>query len=386
MKIGYVHVGAPWHGVTRHGRLLAAEARKRADLIVLECDVELSGKRREDRRRVLDAGRMLSEADLVHLQYNHQVMGCVWGPRWRQFLNLTRFARALRVPIVATVHDIHRSPRPGYYWTARHPISQVQRMFEIAPPWATLCWLRRQASGLIVGSEEESRRLETSHSRARVIPLCVERRELTESAEEARSALGLRGRRVVTLLGFIHDRKGHRLLIEALAALPSDVVAIAAGGPAPSSTLVPSLLSLAQARGVADRFRITGYLPEHQLNRYLAATSLAVCPFRDVSASASLSTWISAARPILASSLPLIAEYNALEPDAIRTFDPYTAASLADAIRAVLDRDSDAEDRRVARLRERLLVPAILDRHVKAYRELLGASAPAQRRLTNWPS
>jgi len=143
---------------------------------------------------------------------------------------------------------------------------------------------------------------------------------------------------------------------------------------------------LAQALGVADRFRITGYLPEHELNRYLAATSLAVCPFRDASASASLSTWISAARPILASSLPLIAEYNALEPDAIRTFHPYTAASLADAIRAALDRDSDAEDQRVARLRERLLAPAILDRHVEAYCELLGAGMPTRRRVTNWPS
>ena len=384
MKIGYVQVGAPWHGVTRYGRLLAAAARERADLIVLECEVELSGDRREDRRRVLDARSKLAEADLVHLQYNNQTMGCVWGPRWRQFLNLTRFARALRVPMVATVHDIYRIPRLGL-WMARHPIGQIQRMSEIAPPWATLRWLRRQASALFVSSEEEGRRLEP-HSRVRVIPLCVERRELTESAEEARSALGLRGRRVVTLLGFIHERKGHRLLIEALAALPSDVVAIAAGGPAPASTPIPSLLALAQARGVADRFRITGYLPEHELNRYLAATSLAVCPFRDASASASLSTWISATRPILASSLPLIAEYNALEPDAIRTFHPYTAASLAEAIRAALDRDSDVEDQRVARLRDRLLAPAILDRHVEAYRELLGVSTPTRRRVANWPS
>ena len=28
---------------------------------------------------------------------------------------------------------------------ARHPIGQIQRMSEIAPPWATLHWLRRQA-------------------------------------------------------------------------------------------------------------------------------------------------------------------------------------------------------------------------------------------------
>ena len=216
-----------------YGRLLAAEARERADLIVLECEVELSGNRSEDRRRVLGAGRMLAEADLVHLQYNYQNMSCVWGPRWRQFLNLTRFARALRVPMVATVHDIYRHQPLEYYWMARHPISQIRRMSAIAPSWATLRWLRRQASALFVSSEEEGRRLEPPHSRVRVIPHFVERRELTESAEEARSALGLRGRRVVTLLGFIHERKGHRLLIEALAALPSDVVAIAAVAPPP---------------------------------------------------------------------------------------------------------------------------------------------------------
>ena len=377
MKIGYVQVGPPWHGVTRYGRLLAAEARERADLTVLERDVELSGNRQEDRHRVIDAARLLAEADLVHLQYNDQNRGCVWGSGWRQFLNLTGFARALRIPMVATVHDMYRRERVGYYWMARHPIDQIHRMSENAPPWATLRWLHRRASVLIVSSAEEGRRLEPPHSRVRVIPLCVERRELTESAEEAKTALGFRGRRIVTLLGFIHDRKGYRLLIEALAALPSDVVAIAAGGPSPTSTLIPSLLALAQARGVADRFHVTGYLPEHQLNRYLAATNLAVCPFRDASASASLSTWISALRPILASSLPLFAEYNALEPDAIRTFHPYTAAALADAIRAALARDSHAEIQRVTRLRDRLLPPAILDRHVETYRELLGARTPA---------
>src|SRR4030095_2979221 len=98
------------------------------------------------------------------------------------------------VPVVATVHDIYRRRRPGYYWMARHPIGQIQTMSEFAPPWATLRWLRQQASALFVSSEEECRRLEPPHSRVRVIPLCVERRELTESAEEARSTLGPRRR------------------------------------------------------------------------------------------------------------------------------------------------------------------------------------------------
>ena len=67
--------------------------------------------------------------------------------------------------------------------------------------------------------------------RLRVIPHFVERRTLSLSAEEARARLGLSDRRIVTLLGFVYGRKGHRYAVEAVPYLPDDVVMVYAGGP-----------------------------------------------------------------------------------------------------------------------------------------------------------
>jgi glycosyltransferase involved in cell wall biosynthesis len=345
--------------------MLASEARKHPALTVLETDLTLTGKLRADCLRVARAGRKLASAEIVHVQYNNQPTGSVWGAGWRQLLHLWIFAAAARAPLVATVHDIYRRLPPA---ATRRSVPAIRT--SVDPQASTLQWLQRRTRCLFVCSDEERARLAHVDSAVRVIPMFVEPRAVKETPEQARAALGLSGKRVVTLLGFIHGRKGHRLLIEALSTLPDEVVAVFAGGAVQAdSSVIPDLLAFAQARGVAERLRITGYLPEDDLELYLAATHLAVCPFRDVSASASLSTWISAGRPILASDLPLIAEYNTLAPGAIRTFQPYTADALADGVRAALYSDP-GNGGGVARLRDRLLLPLIFDRFTDAYREI----------------
>jgi glycosyltransferase involved in cell wall biosynthesis len=370
--VGYVHAGPLEHGVSRYGRLLAAEARRRADLRVLEGEIVLTGAPHEDRRRVAEAASRLAGADLVHLQYNNQPTGSVWGPGWRQFLHLRLFAQSTRAPLVATLHDLYPASWPGWRSSIRHPVREIHREWRDSPPAMTLRWLRGRAAGLFVCTHEERSRLVHADGRLRVIPHFVEPRVALTSQPEARDGLGLAGKRVVTLLGYIHGRKGHRLLIEALPLLPENVVAVFAGAPPPSHPrIVSELLALAQARGVADRLQITGYLSEHELESYLAATDVAVCPFTSMAASSSLSTWISTGRPIVATELPQMAEYNAFEQGAIRTFHPYTPGALAEAIRAVLE-NSEEGCHAVARLRTRLLLPRILDSHIEAYRELIG--------------
>lgn len=372
MRIGYVHVGAAEHGVTRYGRLLAAEARTRPELEVLECEVHLTGDRRADCRRVANAGRQLAAADVVHVQYNNQLSGCIWGAGWRQLLHLALFTRLARVPFVVTAHDIYRRQDPGWRWTARHPVREARRAVRAAPRMATLRWVQRRASRLFVCTHEERARIAGGDHRVSVIPHFVERRDRALSRDAAKRALGLGGARVITLLGYIHERKGHRLLVEALAQLPADVIAIFAGDFTPQNRrFVEELHRLAAARGVQDRVRITGYVPDSTQEIYLAATDLAVCPFTTVSASSSLSTWISAGRPILASDLPQIAEYRAWEPGAIRTFSPYTVQALVEGIVASLDSPCESALRAVGRLRDRLLIPAMLDRHIEEYRAVL---------------
>jgi glycosyltransferase involved in cell wall biosynthesis len=371
MRVGFVHAGPPEHGVSRYGRLLAATAAARRDMQVQECELRLDG--RSDRQQILAAAERLASADVVHLQYNNQRKGSVWGAGWQQLKNLQLFAAALRRPLVATVHDVY-PVRPAWSSAVRRPLREMRRLASSGPQLVTRSWLQWRACRVFVCSEEERKRLSSPFGGGPyVIPHFVEPRELDAPREEVRRALGLSNRRVVTLLGFIHERKGHRLLIEALPHLPKDIVVVFAGSPAPGSNgIVSHLLAAAESLGVADRVRITGYLAEPQFEEYLIATDVAVCPFRSISASGSLSTWISAGRPIIASNLPQIAEYNALESGAIATFQPYSSQALAGAIRAVLD-SSRAEHREaLARLRARLLLPAVVNHHVAVYREVAG--------------
>ena len=174
----------------------------------------------------------------------------------------------------------------------------------------------------------------------RVIPHFVEDRARLPAAATAKRALGLSDGPVVTLLGFIHERKGHRLLVDALADMPA-VTAVFAGLASPADeSFLADLLCRARRLGVSDRLRVTGYLDEPTLEQYLAATDVAVCPFTSASASGSLSTWISARRPIVASDLPLVRDYNGLVPEAIHVFAPVTAAALAAAVNRVIDEPS----------------------------------------------
>ena len=400
LSVGYLHVGAPQHGVSRYGRLLAAEARARPELVVREAELILDAEPRDNRRRLVQAAADLAGSDVVHLQYNCQLASSVWGPGWSQLRNLRTFVRRVRVPVVISVHDLF----PPASWKAIRQLTQTKislltrrqlaRVFgrsadvsqvpsfglrskirrNLRPEAMTLRWLTREGRQIIVCTAEERERLHEFVPRASVavIPHFVETRTLSTPADTAKQLLGLSGKRVVTLLGYIHPRKGHVLLVNAATKLPENIVVVFAGGALPEQAgYLTQILDGARAAGMAHRIRVTGYLPEHELEQYLAATDLAVCPFTAVSASGSLSTWLSVQKPVLASDLPQITEYNAIEPGAIATFRPYTAVALAEGTCRLLDNGRDGMDHAVSRLREKLSITRMVARHLEIYGQLL---------------
>lgn len=387
MKIGYLHIGilqSAESGVTRYGRFIAAEAHRRPDLSVIEADVSLTNDRQHNRLMLTTAARQLFGADVVHIQYGKHI----WGGGWRQLRDLWSFISHCSCPLVVTLHDIYPSTYPPYsLTTALVREYKLQLQYKagviktlgrtVRTTWRdfladtlALRWLSSRAQVILVCTEEEAQRLgdRVDSRKLKVLPHFVEERTVTISPLETRAALGLEGAKIVTLQGFIYRDKGHRLMIEAMPKLPQDVKVVFAGGPAPNQeSLVHELLKLAEAKGVADRLRVTGYLSDEELERYLVATDLAVCPFKMFSASGSLSTWISLARPVLASDLPQIAEYNRIEPGAINTFNPYTTQALAEAIQQLLPMCQESVDPAVARLREQLSMPKIFDEHLNLY-------------------
>lgn len=379
MRIGYLHLGSPEHGITRYGRMLAAEAKNHSDLTVVEAEVVLTGDIQRDRAAIVEAAQQLSHLDVVHFQYNRSI----WGENWYQLRTLNLFLRHCLSPLVVTLHDIFY-PRASRtllqsYWQRKQPINLTE-LFRatmrdaIAPNILALRKVVNHARIAFVCTQEEARRLSDRIplEKVRTIPHFVESRHIQTMPTEARQALKLEGYKVITLLGFIFGGKGHHLLIEALTQLPQDFFVVFAGGASKGhEAFCHTLEEFAEAQGVSDRLRITGYLSEQDLEQYLIATDLAVCPFQKASASGSLSTWISVERPILASNIAQVAEHNHLQPGAIQVFSPYTAHALADRIKASLDSSRlDRDTQAISQLRQQLALPAVFQQHLSSYAEI----------------
>lgn len=190
----------------------------------------------------------------------------------------------------------------------------------------------------VISNQIEKTRLEkfVSSSKVAVLPHFIEERVLPDTPELAKSKLGLSGVKVVTLLGFIVARKGYAEAIELLNYLPPDAKMIFAGRGEPA--YIQTLTSLAEANGVSDRVRITGYLSEAELNTYLAATDVAICPFQDVSASGSVSTWLSAQKPIVTFDLPLMRTYRQSFPDHVHVAPKNDMRAFAGVVNSVMNR------------------------------------------------
>jgi hypothetical protein len=108
----------------------------------------------------------------------------------------------------------------------------------------------------------------------------------------------------------------------------------------------------------------------------MAATHLAILPFTDLSASGSLSSWISVGKPMLVSDLPGFREYARRVPGALHLFGPAEPGPLASAINELLAGTLPDPDPGVLRLGEELSMERTVDRYLDVAREAF-AERPA---------
>lgn len=355
LRVGYLQIGRERSGLRRYTDIIAAEAASRPEVEVAISDIGDRGAPWSDLRR---AARRLRDVDVVHVQWKV----ADWNPRLGGIARLEVALRSMDRPTVFTLHDVYN---PEHRW---------QRW--VTPEALGLRRLGRAASAVVVHSQEERRRLgrRVPTHKVEIVPHFVEDRPSLPDRATARAALDVEGRRVISLLGHVIKRRGHRLVIEALRELPDDVVALFVGAPIVGRDyMVDQFKEWAVKQGVEDRVRFTGYVSEEVLEQVLVATDVALCPYRSMSASGALATLISAGRPIVASDLPQLREMAAMVPDALHLFTPYTAEALAPVIASALEAATDEPDPHVQALARRLSTAHIVDRYVGIYRAAAGA-------------
>jgi D-inositol-3-phosphate glycosyltransferase len=114
-----------------------------------------------------------------------------------------------------------------------------------------------------------------------VIPLGVDlERFRPVSKQDARSALGLNGERIILFVGRIEPLKGIDILINAASLLESDVecTVLVVGGDESSQTEVAELQDLARDRGIEHRVAFVGAVDHETLPLYYNAADVCVVP------------------------------------------------------------------------------------------------------------
>ncbi len=399
MRIGYLQLSPQQtheSGLVRYGRYIA-EAVAQLPGVEVKIHGLTVGDKTGFKAELKPALRALQNCDVLHLQYS-KYLGLTG---WKKLSLLKQIRRQFKGKLCITLHDVYVDLYPAYdiFEAWKFENKRLRRFSNnqslalrstLTCLWqnhladkAILQWILNHADQVLVCSLTEAERLRPFKIVAPVsiIPHFVEPRAALLPMEEAKRSLGFNPTDIVlTLQGFIFRTKGHALLLDALSQLPatlnnSTLQLVFAGGMAPNqAALQRELTAQIQRLDLGDRVRITGYLSEPDLECYLAASDLGICPFRIASASGSLSTWIAMGRPILAYDLPQIEELNQFVPGAIATFSDYTPESLATAIEAYLnpvqqapDPAQDQAQTKMRALRDQLSLAQIAIAHQQAY-------------------
>jgi glycosyltransferase involved in cell wall biosynthesis len=161
----------------------------------------------------------------------------------------------------------------------------------------------------------------------------------TADREQQRQQLGLSGT-VIVSVGYLIPRKGHDLVIRALAELPDATLLIIGDGPERAA-----LEGLARDIGVAGRVRFTGAIPHAVLPRFYGAADVMVL-------ASSREGWANVLLESMACGTPVVATRVWGTPEVVATSeagrlaDERTPQSIRDAIQALL---ADYPDRTATR-------------------------------------
>ena len=296
------------------------------------------------RKNVARQAGFIPQVSLVHVQYSDYSWNGV-----RVFEDLYElFTRKCRSPLVVTLHEHpwfrndHELDRPETI--ADFVFSKLAGYF-VMPESFPLELFERHL-GIHVHHEWQKMILVgngVSESKIQVIPISIPEC-FAETAQVAvfRRHFGFQHKQMIVMAGFVLERKRYDRILELLPDLPSDVVVCALGGehgPA-SEKYIRDLTARAGVLGVSDRFVVTGYLPEPELNAGLLAADLFVAPYGEVTSSASVARCIGAGAPIVAGKCETFEELAA-DGAGLVVVDPDDKAEMKRVLLGLLAKDSD---------------------------------------------
>ena len=268
---------------------------------------------------------------VLHLHWTHEYLKGSAGPsriNRLRFLGQLRTLKRLGVRIVWTMHNL------GGHDGIRHESEMTvhRDLVRLADAVLCHCVAAREAAIRAYGLEA------ADAARLHVVPhgSYVGAYPDTVSRVDARARLGLPAAGPVLLfLGAVRGYKGTDELVAAFGAIADPAARLLIAGKPRGSGIEARLAGAAAAdRRIVLALR---YIPDAELQVWLAAADLVVLPFRDILTSGSAILALSFGRPVVAPALGCLPE--TVPPAAGVLYDPDAPDALGVAIREALAGD-----------------------------------------------
>ncbi len=360
-------------GIAESSRLLISALNERPEIaevrVVAPPDTATRGGLLEsmkcypaDERLFRELGKQMNSGDIAHIQHQYFFFGGV-SPHKCHFNALLD---SVTVPVALTVHEIADYRAGGW----RQALIEITNRRSFLHPS-----IRR----IMVHTATDVQRLVklgVPESRISLIPIGITEPLPMPDQAEAKEAMGVAGKRVLMIFGFLAAKKGHHIAVEALKSLPSDVVLLLAGEKHPddrTDTVEVRINQAAHSAKVEDRVIITGYVADADIPTVMAATDIALAPFTETSGSGSLAHLAAYGVPVVASDIPPHVELLSQAPGSMLLFPSGDSTALAAAVQRLLDSPNESQALRTGAeaFKQERAFPRLASRMVEIYRQTL---------------
>jgi len=273
--------------------------------------------------------------DVVHIQFEYglwpdlkmgkylfQTFGAFMfyiGLLWSNSHVVTTFHEVIKEP------EIWRGGKVGWYY---------KKLFDrVICDISDFIIVHAFASKDGIEHEELLSKMCRNRSKIKVIPHGTYEKPLILDKELCKAKLRLR-KRILTVFGFVHEQKGHDLLVDIIPLLEKDIHILIAGGPRlpEHEAYYEALKKKAQQLDCIERISFLGYVPQAELPIVLNATDLAVLPYRNATESGVLHHLIAYGIPTITSNVSVFKKKH----DQYGCIDLFEAGNKEDLLKRIV--------------------------------------------------
>lgn len=255
-----------------------------------------------------ELARKAKQADIVHVQFEPGAFG---GIAMLKGTSIPEFYSSLAKPkkalIVTTVHEMNECKVNGLKSFFVHFYQKHINNFAL-----------RHSDAIIVHSRQLEEFMKKKKARVFFMPHGTVKKQKQIEKEKAKKLLGLNGKKILTIFGFVEPRKQHEKIISILPELDESIVLVIAGQTVSAEQYFDYLKKIVEEKKLGKRVVFTGFVKEEAVPIILSASDLMLFPYGDIYQSGALCNLaISHHKPMLASDVAgfreLKKEFNCIE-------------------------------------------------------------------------